>query len=98
MPHTWKRALDAYRYPVDLGRFTGARECPGWFELSIDPGDPLQTLGFETRFRGQARHHREAWGEVVFWKLYMMPPARNGKTQDVLDKLDELGLSVAELW
>ena len=52
--------------------------------MNIDPGDPLQTMGFETRFRGQARHHLRAWGEVVFWKLYGMPQARNRTTEQVL--------------
>ncbi len=70
MPNTWTDALEKYRYPVDLRRFAGAGNHPGWFDLNICPGDPLQTMGFETRFRGQAPDHREAWAEVVFWKLY----------------------------
>ncbi len=70
MPQTWTRALDEYRYPVDLRKFSEAGQRPGWFELNICPGDPLQTAGFETRFRRQARHHLEAWAEVVFWKNY----------------------------
>ena len=94
MPDTWKQALGEYRYPVDLRQFAGASEYPGWFELNIDPGDPLQTTGFETRFREQARHHLEAWGEVVFWKLYKMPPARNSATRRVLDS----GARPADLW
>ena len=94
MPHTWKRALDEYRYPVDLRKFSGAPECDGWFELNICPGDPLQTMGFECRFREQARHHREAWGELVFWKLFTIPPARNQRAQRVLD----LEVRPAELW
>ena len=91
---TWTQALDAYRYRVDLSDFTRASEHPGWFELSIDPGDPFQTMGFETRFREQARHHLRAWGEVVFWKLYSIPPARDGVTQRVLGS----GVLPAELW
>ena len=66
---TWRATLDKYRYPVDLKRFPGA-DYPGWFELNICPGDSLQTIGFETRFRDQARDRRQAWAEVVFWKLY----------------------------
>lgn len=82
----WERALNAYRYDADLTRFSGADQHPGWFGLNIDPGDPLQTMGFETRFRGQARRHLEAWAEVVFWKLYTMPPARNGAAQQVFER------------
>ncbi len=91
---SWKLALDAYRYGVDLRRFSRASEYPGWFDLNIDPGDPLQTMGFETRFREQARHHLRAWGEVVFWKLYGMPPARNSTTERVLAS----GVTPMTLW
>lgn len=90
----WERALNAYRYEADLTRFSGADEHPGWFKLNISPGDPLQTMGFETRFRGQARCHLEAWAEVVFWKLYAMPPARNQAAQRVFER----SVSSAELW
>ena len=67
---TWERALDTYRYPVDLTRFGDAHEHRGWFDRRIDPGGVPQTVDFETRFRAKAQDHLEAWGEVVFWKLY----------------------------
>ncbi len=82
---TWARALDEYRYPVDLTRFTGADEHASWFDLDTDPGDRLKTIEFEDRFREQAQHRLEVWGEVAFWKLYTMPLVRNGTTQRVLD-------------
>ena len=91
---TWKRALDEYRYPVDLTQFTGAREYQNWFNLENRTGDRLQTMRFEARFREQARHHLTAWGEVVFWKLYTMGLVRNGTTQRVLDS----GVPPDELW
>ena len=69
MPHTWKYALDEYRYPVDLRRFPEAPQHPGWFELNICPGNRTQTESFETRFREQAPHHLQVWAEVMFWKL-----------------------------
>ncbi len=81
----WARALDEYRYPVDLTRFPGADEHPSWFDLDTKPGDRLKTIDFEDRFREQAQHRLEAWGEVTFWKLYTMPLARNRMTQQVLD-------------
>ena len=96
MPHTWKSALDAYQYPVDLRRFVGAGENPGWFELNLDSGDRAQTMDFENRFRNKAQEHLRAWGEVVFWKLYAMPPARNRTTSGVLKH--ENALSVTDLW
>ena len=80
MPHTWTDALEKYRYPVDLQGFADAGHYPGWFEVNIYPGDPLQTMGFETRFREQARDHLEAWAEVVFWKLYSIGSGRAART------------------
>ena len=32
---TWERALDSYRYPVDLTCFRDAQKHPGWFDLKI---------------------------------------------------------------
>ena len=80
MPHTWTDALEKYRYAVDPRRFADAKHYTGWFELNICPGDPLQTMGFETRFREQARYHPEAWAEVVFWKLYSTGSGRAART------------------
>ena len=94
MPGTWKSALDKYQYPADLTQFNGAPNYPGWFDLRLDPGDCLQTMGFEARFRIRARRHLEAWAEVVFWKLYNLPLARNKITQQVLDS----DVSPAHLW
>ena len=91
---TWKTALDEYRYPVDLTHFTGAWEDQNWFNVRIEPGDRIQTMEFEARFRDQARFHLKAWGEVVFWKLYTMGLVRNGTTQRVLDA----GVPSDELW
>ena len=92
---TWKEALDRYRFPVDLTTFTDAADYPGWFDLTLDPGDPIQTMDFETRFREQARHHLEVWGEVVFWKNYTMPLGRTKLTRQVLGKSS---VRPAELW
>ena len=57
MPRTETReeALDSYRYPVDLTDFADAPKHGGWFGLDVAPGDPLQTIGLETRFRHQER-------------------------------------------
>ena len=84
MPHTWKEALDAYRYPVDLKRFADAAKYPGWFDQNIHPGDRRQTMDFEAKFRKHGPDNLEAWGEVAFWKNYAMPPARNKITRKVL--------------
>ena len=92
---TWQQALDSYRYPVDPTSFPGAPATGNWFRPNIDPGDPLQTTGFETRFREQARHHLEAWAEIVFWKLYTMP---FDAAQNTTVALLAAGASPADLW
>ncbi len=85
MPHTtWKTALDAYCYPVNLTKFADAAEYPGWFEQNIKPGNRRQTMDFEDRFRKYGRDNLEAWGEVAFWKNYAMPKARKKITRKVL--------------
>ena len=88
------KALDSYSYPVDLAGFPGAPAPGNWFQLNIAPGDPLQTTGFETRFREQARHHIEAWAEVVFWKLCAMPGVAAGQAAALLGA----GAPPADLW
>ena len=93
MPHTWKQALDRYRYPADLRRFAGRHEHPGWFESNLGVGDRRETMDFEARFRHRASDDLRAWGEVVFWKLYTIPLARNKTTRAVLDS----GVSAREL-
>ena len=92
---TWERALDAYRYPVDLTGFRDAETHPGWFDLKIDPGNRTQTMSFETRFRTQAVDHLEAWGEVVFWKLFSGGTGRAAKRAGAL--LGS-GAVAADLW
>ncbi|MCY4654355.1 MAG: hypothetical protein OXC95_14470 [Dehalococcoidia bacterium] len=89
MPDTWEDALKAYRYPVDLSKFGGAEDYPGWFETKLQKGDLAETLKFEDRFRDMAPNHLEAWYEVVFWKLYSNPLVRNKITSGVIDELEE---------
>ena len=92
---TWERALDSYRYPVDLTDFRDAQKHRGWFDLKIVPGNLSQTMSFETRFRAQARDHLEAWGEVVFWKLLSGGTGRAAKR---VDALLGSGAAPADLW
>ena len=92
---TWETALDSYRYPVDLIDFPNAQKHPGWFDLRILPGNLSQTMSFETRFRMQAHDHLEAWGEVMFWKLFSGGTGRAAKRTDALLSS---GAAPADLW
>ena len=43
---TWKRALDEYRYPVDLSKFVDASQTHRWFYWDLDIGNRHQTIAF----------------------------------------------------
>ena len=92
---TWERALDAYRYRVDLTKFRDAQKHHGWFDLRLDPGNRLQTMSFEAHFRAKALDNLEAWGEVVFWKLFSGGTGRAAKRAGAL--LGS-GAVAADLW
>ena len=57
---TWERALEAYRYRVDLTNFRDAQKHPGWFDRSLDPGNRSQTMRFKDHFRENALDNLEA--------------------------------------
>lgn len=91
---TWEKALDSYRYPVDLRGFRDAERHPGWFDRSIG-GNRTETMSFETHFRGQAPDHLEAWSEVVFWKLFS---GGTGLAAKRAAALLGSGVAPADLW
>lgn len=92
MPKTWERALEKYKYPINLTKFRDAAKYPGWFEQDICPGNWSQTREFEDRFRERARYDREAWYEVVYWKT----PGR--KTSEFIDHINKSGATALDLW
>lgn len=98
MPHTWQRALDAYRYPVDLNDFEDAKKCPDWFGIKLSKGDRDETMRFEAHFREQAPIAIEPWCEVVFWKLYTMPLARQKTTRQTIERFHQRKTSPSQLW
>ena len=95
MPHTWKQARDAYCYPVDLRKFTGASKYRGWFKENIKPGDRCRTMAFQDRFRKYGPDNLEAWGEVVFWKNYKRRAAANRITKKNVFARE---ISAIDLW
>ncbi len=68
---SWKRAREAFEYPVDLKSFNDGDAYPGFFDRVIDSGE---TTEFEDAFRAElvpgGRVERAA--EVVYWKNYKM--------------------------
>ena len=87
---SWDRSLGKYRYPVNLANFEDASKYPGWFRYDTGEGGPSETKAFEARFKELAPTHLEVWCEVVYWKLYSTPPARNKTTRKVISRLGRL--------
>lgn len=98
---SWERALQAYKYDVDLTTFKYSDNYPGWFKYSDSPlnGDLGETKVFEGRFRKLGPHHLEAWYEVVYWKNYSrgQGPASH-RTQEVIRYIEESGVTARCLW
>ncbi|MGD0672380.1 MAG: hypothetical protein ABSB13_09895 [Candidatus Binatus sp.] len=82
----WLDALRQYEYRADLTAFVRRDQFGGdWFAQNLVPGNREQTMAFEDRFRRNAPDHSEAWFEVVFWKLFSMPPRRNQLTSSIIE-------------
>lgn len=98
MPHTWTQALNAYSYRFDLRRFADAEQYPGWFLCHSDDGSRDDTMKFEDHFREHARQNIEPWLEVVYWKMYILPMARDILTRHVAERLIESHITANHLW
>ena len=97
MPHTWKKALNGYFYPVDLCLYDRRLEFPGFFELHIH-GNRESTIIFENHFRQLGPHHDEAFFEVVFWKLFSQPNRRKRETDRRVDHVRGHNIAPMALW
>jgi len=86
MSKSWDNALEKYNWKVDLRRFSGAANYPGYFNRVIRPAD---VMAFEDAFRTAINEASsfEIVGEVCFWKNY--GAFRNKVTQRLLTYLAE---------
>lgn len=92
----WEQSLNAYHYPVDFRKFSGAAGYqPGFFNQVI-AGDRASTKAFERRFRKLAPRKIEAWAEVAFWKVYSQPGRRHRTTERIIGCLG--GRDPREIW
>jgi len=94
----WHDALDSYRYPVDLQKFSGRDRFPGWFGLNLNKGDRSETIQFETRFRECAASRLEPWYEVVFWKMYSQRSRTDKQTKRTIERIERNRTSPNTLW
>lgn len=97
MPSSWQRALNAYRYAVDLRAFERASQFPGFFQWNIR-GDRASTIEFEDYFRSTAPSSLEAYFEVIFWKLYSQPLVCQRTTCRILDNVVRRKTTPLQLW
>lgn len=87
LPETWCRALESYRYPVDLRRFKDRTAFPDWFNMRLAKGDRAETIAFENRFRRLAGTDLAAWYEVIYWKMYSQGGRRDYRTRLIVEQL-----------
>jgi hypothetical protein len=88
MSKSWDTALEKYNWKVDLRRFSGAANYPGYFNRVIRPAD---VVAFEDAFRTAVDEAGsfEIAGEVCFWKNYGVFQVRNKVTRRLLTYLAE---------
>jgi hypothetical protein len=98
MSSTWVYALEDYSYPFDLRKFDDAQNYPGWFALSSNSGNRAETMQFEDHFRRHALEAIEPWLEVIYWKVYNQPLARNKTTHAMARRLLSERASPRSLW
>src|SRR5258708_3660931 len=94
----WHEALDSYRYPVDLRKFSGRDRFPGWFDQNLTRGDQTETAQFEAHFRKCAAAHLEPWYEVVFWKMYSQSGRADLQTERTIKRILNKKTSANTLW
>jgi hypothetical protein len=94
MPTSWKKALDSYSYPVNLGDYKRASEFPGFFKWKIS-GNRKSTIEFEDYYRKNAPYRVEVFFEVMYWKLYS---SRNWQTETLIRQIREREVTPDKLW
>jgi len=97
MPTSWKKALDSYSYPVNLGDYKRASEFPGFFKRKIS-GNRKSTIEFEDYYRKNAPHRVEVFFEVMYWKLYSLPSKRDRQTETLIRQIREREVTPDKLW
>jgi hypothetical protein len=97
MPQSWIRALNEYKYRVNLRAYERAHQFSGFFEMEIE-GDRESTREFETHFSENAPLNIAAFFEVVFWKLFSQPNMRQTGTNRIVDYIQRNGTTPEQLW
>lgn len=85
----WEKALDKYRYPVDLAQYVDAKKFPNHFKLNI-LGDKDSTRQFQAYFRDHASSEIEVYFEVMYWKLCSIIDRNPSSTEDLQSKINKM--------
>ena len=97
MMDSWKRALRAYSYPVDLRKYRNAGQFPGFFDMDI-AGDRKSTMAFEKHYRKTAPTKIEPYFEVIYWKLFSQGTRADTKTHEIVCEMRKTGVTAPQLW
>jgi hypothetical protein len=87
MCEDWIKARDHYCWEVNLARFQGARNYPGYFNRVVASTD-VQAFEDDLRAAIDRTGSFQVVGEVCFWKNYGAYQARNRTTQELLTHLE----------
>ena len=96
MPENWIKALNSYRYCVNLSDYNNSYLYPEYFNFS-PICDPLSTQHFEDHFRNGAGKQIALWLEVVFWKMYSQGGRCQQKTDSVAKYFNTYNITAEEL-
>jgi len=98
----WSQALRGYCYPISGDRVVGFGKLihitAPWFTFELSGGTRTETIKFEDRFRASGHEAREAYFEVIFWKLASTGRLRESRARRMIEDLIAIDASAPELW
>ncbi len=97
MLDSWRRALNAFSYPVDLTTYKGRTQFPGFFKITI-AGDRQSTMELENHFQKTASENIAPFFEVIYWKLYSRHNICQNRTRERVCYVQRHGITCKQLW
>jgi hypothetical protein len=98
----WLQPLCGYLYPISGDRVVGFGKLihigAPWFTFDLSGGTRTETIKFEDRFRASGHEAREAWFEVIFWKLASTRRLGKSRARRIIEDLIAIDADATELW
>jgi hypothetical protein len=95
----WWQALCCYLYPITGDRVVGFGKlihiAAPWFTFDLRGGSRTETIKFEDRFWASGHEAREAWFEVIFWKLASTGRLGESRARRMIEDLIAIGCGCA---